>query len=78
MSGGVPGQVVVHDGSEPLLKVDPLRQAVGGDQHPQPVVGGQFVDAGFALVREMASRLPDLHVRATFARGTPAHHPLRA
>ena len=32
MPGGVPGQIVVNDGVEQLLEVDPLGQAVGGHQ----------------------------------------------
>ena len=33
VAGGVPRQVVVHDGVELLLQVHALGQAVGGDEH---------------------------------------------
>jgi hypothetical protein len=51
VSGGVPGQVVVHDGGEALLQVDPLRQAVGADQDAGSAVRGQVGDAGFTFLR---------------------------
>ena len=51
VAGGVPRQVVVDDRGEAVLQVDALRQAVGGDQQPRPVVGGEGVDAGFAFLR---------------------------
>ena len=49
MAGGVPREVVVHDGGEAVLQVDALREAVGGDQQPGAVVLGERVDAGFAF-----------------------------
>jgi len=39
----------VHDGGEAVLQVDALREAVGGDQQPRPVVLGERGDAGFAF-----------------------------
>ena len=50
VAGGVPGQVVVDDGGEAVLQVDALGQAVGGDEQPRPVVGGEGVDAGLAFL----------------------------
>ena len=50
VAGGVPRQVVVDDGGEAVLQVDALRQAVGGDQQPRPVVGGEGADAGLAFL----------------------------
>ena len=47
---GIPGQVVVDDRVEPVLEVDPLGQAVRGDEH---ALGGlaERRDPGFALRR---------------------------
>ena len=45
VAGGVPGEVVVHDGLEGFLQVDAFGQAVGGHQHVAAIGGGQFVDA---------------------------------
>ena len=50
VAGGVPGQVVMHDGGESVLEVDAFGEAVGGDQHARPGVVGEAVDADFAFL----------------------------
>ena len=40
VAGGVPGQVVVHDGREQVLQVDAFGEAVGGHQHAASAVVG--------------------------------------
>jgi hypothetical protein len=46
---GVPGQVVVDDGCQFFLQVDPFREAVGGHQHPW-LVNGHFRNLGLPLL----------------------------
>ena len=41
VSGGVPGQVVVHHRGERFLQVDSLAQAVGSDQNVVAIAVGQ-------------------------------------
>ena len=55
VAGGIPGEVVVHDGGESVLEVDAFGQAVGGDQDAGPVVGGEVVDAGSAFLRRQGA-----------------------
>ena len=62
MSGGVPGEVVMQNGSESVLQVDAFGEAVGGDQDARPSVGCEVVDTGFAFLgREGACH--SLHTR---------------
>ena len=51
----VPGQVVVEHGVEMVLEVDPLRQAVGGDQDPL-LRAGQLLDLLPALLVAQGTR----------------------
>src|SRR5581483_3494338 len=45
------GEVIMDDGGEALLQVDTLGQAVGGDQHTYPIVGGEVFYPRFAFLR---------------------------
>ena len=58
VAGGVPGEVVVHDGGEAVLQVDALGEAVGGDQQAGPFVVGEGVDAKFAFLGWQGCRSP--------------------
>ena len=58
VAGRIPGQVVVHDGSEPVLEVDAFGEAVGGDQQPRPVVVGEAGRRAVPALRAAGCRSP--------------------
>ena len=61
VAGGVPGEVVVEDGVEVLLEVDPLGEAVRRHEHPL-LVSPELLHPRFALGgRERAGDGGDLH-----------------
>ena len=51
----IPGQVLVEGGREGVLQVDPLAQAVGGDEHAAGFVG-KLLNLGAALLIAHAAR----------------------